>query len=162
MKKRLTKLEAAAALEVSPSTIDRMIQRQDLTIEKESRGSRYKVWVLLDEESGSSADRAPDGPPDSPPGPSGDSSPEVSEGSAEESSAVELATLRERNRSLEELADHHRQLLKDSEWRYQQLLQQLESSQRTVETLSKALPAGTPAETPQRRRWWSFGRRSTV
>ena len=158
MKKRLTKLEAAAVLEVSPSTIDRMIQRQDLTIEKESRGSRYKVWVLLDEESDSSADEAPEG--------SGDSSPEVPGGEApdvsEESSAVELATMRERNRSLEELADHHRQLLKDSEWRYQQLLQQLESSQRTVETLSKALPAGTPAEKPQRRRWWSFGRRSAV
>ena len=32
MTQRLTKLEAAARLDVSPSTIDRMIQRNELTI----------------------------------------------------------------------------------------------------------------------------------
>ena len=70
--------------------------------------------------------------------------------------------LRQQVEHLQELSEYHKQALKDSEWRYQQLLQQLESSQRTVETLSKALPPGTPAETPHRRRWWPFGRRSAV
>ena len=50
MTQRLTKLEAAARLDVSPSTIDRMIQRNELTIEKEPRGSRHKVWVLLEDD----------------------------------------------------------------------------------------------------------------
>ena len=55
MTQRLTKLEAAARLGVSPSTIDRMIRRNELAIEKEVRGTRYKVWVLTDASS-------PDGP----------------------------------------------------------------------------------------------------
>ena len=40
MLQRLTKLAAAARLDVSPSTIDRMILRGDLSIEKEPHGSR--------------------------------------------------------------------------------------------------------------------------
>ena len=70
---------------------------------------------------------------------------------------TENAMLRQQVEYLEELAEYHKQALKDSEWRYQQLLQQLEVSQRTVETLSKALPSGQPSEAV--RRWWPFGRR---
>ena len=44
-------------------------------------------------------------------------------------------------KNLEELADYHRGLLQDSEWRYQQAMEQLSASQRTMETLTKALPA---------------------
>ena len=96
MAQRLTKLEAAAALGVSPSTIDRMIQREELSIEKETRGSRYKVWVVLDGEAGPS------------PEPSGDASfasPEPAnegprnssgDGPMDESPWGELITLRER------------------------------------------------------------------
>ena len=72
---------------------------------------------------------------------------------------TDVAPVGERVKNLEELADYYRGLLKDSEWRYQQAMEQLGASQRTVETLTKALPAadaGTPA---QRRRWWPFGRR---
>ena len=47
---RLSKLEAAMRLGVSPSTIDRMIQRGQLEAEKDPHGTRYKVWVLLDDE----------------------------------------------------------------------------------------------------------------
>ena len=54
------------------------------------------------------------------------------------SDILELTGLRERVKSLEELADYHRELLKDSEWRYQQVSQQLDASQRTVETITKA------------------------
>ena len=75
------------------------------------------------------------------------------------SDKLELAVLKERVKSLEELADYHRALLKDSEWRYQQAMEQLGTSQRTVETLSKALPAAVDGNTPSpRRSWWPFGR----
>ena len=157
MPQRLTKLDAAATLGVSPSTIDRMIQREELTIEKETRGSRYKVWVLLDDEAGPSPEPSSDGSLES----SGDASSDLSEpssgGSIDESFWGELITLRERVKGLEELSDYHKQQLKDAEWRYQQLLQQLEVSQRTVEILGRALPA--PAdEAGRRRRWWPFRR----
>ena len=46
MQQRLSKLEAAQRLGVSPSTLDRMIRRGELEIEREGRGDRAKVWVL--------------------------------------------------------------------------------------------------------------------
>ena len=49
------------------------------------------------------------------------------------------------------------ELLKEEELRFHALLQELSSSHRTVETLSKALPAGPHAE-PARLRWWPFRR----
>ena len=66
---------------------------------------------------------------------------EVKPDASEASDGVELAVLRERVKSLEELADYHRDLLKDSEWRYQQAMEQLGAGQTTMETLTKALPA---------------------
>ena len=54
------------------------------------------------------------------------------------------------------LADYHRSQLKDADWRYQELVQSLQSSQRTVEVLTRALPAPAPApdnDTVRRRRW---------
>ena len=73
-----------------------------------------------------------------------------------------VAVLKERVKSLEELADYHRELLKDSEWRYQQAMEQLSTSQRTVETFTKALPeatsGGLSASHSPRRSWWPFGR----
>ena len=46
---RLTRQAAAERLQISESTLDRMIRRGDLPTEKETHGSRYKIWVLLDE-----------------------------------------------------------------------------------------------------------------
>ena len=46
---RLTRQQAAARLQVSESTIDRMIRRGHLATEKEHHGGRYTVWVLLDD-----------------------------------------------------------------------------------------------------------------
>ena len=70
-----------------------------------------------------------------------------------------MAVLRERVKNLEELADYHRELLKDSEWRYQQAMEQLSASQRTMENLTKALPAAVDGNTPSpRRSWWPFGK----
>ena len=206
---RLSKLEAAMRLGVSPSTVDRMIQRGQLEAEKEPHGTRYKVWVLLDDEQtdepGDSppgqpvdespdepvdespdepVDESPDEPPDEPPvnnDQSRDSPPPPPHISAQ----VEMATLRERAKSaedraqtLEGLADYHKQLLTDSEWRFQEILQQLKQSQQNVAALTRALPAPTaeapkedpdattmivdpePEPTPHRRwRWWPFGKR---
>ena len=175
---RLSKLDAAAHLGISPSTIDRMIQRGELESEKEPHGTRYKVWVLLDDESGvessdadgQSSEESPDESPDV-----GDQSPgqaaDSSDPSIDESASVELANLRERvkhaeerSRGLEELADYHKKLLDDSEWRYHQLIQQLHLSQEATLALTRALPpAIAEAVSPEpnlrrRRRWWPFGK----
>ena len=50
MDQKMSKLEAAAHLEVSASTIDRMIQKGELQIEKEPHGSRHRIWVVMDAE----------------------------------------------------------------------------------------------------------------
>ena len=190
---RLSKLEAAMRLGVSPSTIDRMIQRGQLEAEKEPHGTRYKVWVLLDDEQtdepddsppGQPVDESPDEPPDEPPvnnDQSRDSPPPPPHISAQ----VEMVTLRERAsaksaedraKTLEGLADYHKQLLTDSEWRFQEILQQLKQSQHNVAALTRALPPPTGDATRQdtdpstivvdldptprqRRRWWPFGKR---
>lgn len=152
MAQKLTKLEAAARLEVSQSTIDRMIQRGDLQVQKERHGNRHRIWVVLDE-----SREASTGVFDSSPNESGHSPPER----VDMSETLELTVLRERVKNLEELVEHHRGLLKDSEWRYQQLFEQLSSNQRTVESLTRALPAGDNGTLSQRRRWWRFGKGSS-
>ena len=152
MAQKLTKLEAAARLEVSQSTIDRMIQRGDLQVQKERHGNRHRIWVVLDE-----SREASTGVFDSSPNESGHSPPER----VDMSETLELTVLRERVKNLEELVEHHRGLLKDSEWRYQQLFEQLRSNQRTVEALTRALPAGANGTLSQRRRWWRFGKGSS-
>ena len=161
MAQKLTKLEAAARFEVSQSTIDRMIQRGDLQVQKERHGNRHRIWVVLDDSSpdssGDESREASTGVFDSSPNESGHSPPER----VDMSETLELTVLRERVKNLEELVEHHRGLLKDSEWRYQQLLEQLSSNQRTVESLTRALPAGDNGTLSQRRRWWRFGKGSS-
>ena len=69
---------------------------------------------------------------------------------------------------VQELADYRKQLLEDSEWRYHELLQQVDRLTETNLGLVKALPlalADSTAETNaapepaprRRRRWWPFG-----
>lgn len=248
MTRRLTKLDAALALGVSPSTINRMIRRNELTIEKERRGSQYKVWVLLDDDlavaggagqpamasngiAGSpgsdagqpagelhgkaappegAADRPtaipscapglPDGtavqpkaepngvggstegaagqpalerdgiagPPEDaadhsavePNGVAGNAALDPAGTQFDQAALVELATLRERVKNSEQLAEYRGELLKESELRFHALLQELSSSQRTVDNLTKMLPAGKEEEGKKRRRWWQFGRKA--
>ena len=157
MMQRVTKMQAATRLDVSQSTIDRMIRRGDLQIETELHGSRHRVWVLMDDdkddatadESADTSNTSPDNSHDT----SGDELPDGTDASTE----VELAVLRERVKSLEELADYHRGLLKDSEWRYQQAMEQLGVSQKNMETLTRALPAAHPEEDiAPRWPWWPF------
>ena len=140
---RLTKQQAADHFGVSVTTLDRMIRRGELQIERDGPGERAKVWILLDEEEGLS-----------------DGSPNRQQGRPrDEPRDVEMEVLREKVKNLEELSDYHKQQLKDAEWRYQQILQELSSSHRTVETLTRALPAASEQPTEQRKRgWWPFRR----
>ena len=177
---RLSKLEAAMRLGVSPSTVDRMIQRGQLEAEKEPHGTRYKIWVLLDDDA--RADEPGDSPGDSAGDEPGDEPPANNDQSGDSplpppdiSAQVEMATLRERAKSaedraqtLEGLAKYHQQLLTDSEWRFQEILQQLKLSQQNVAALTRALPPpmdDTPGQDPdpdstsrRRWRWWPFGK----
>ena len=158
MAQKLTKMEAAARLDVSQSTIDRMIQKGELQIEKEPHGSRHRIWVLMNgENADASADMSVD-VSDNSSEDSHDASTDEMPDTADMSEAIELAVLRERVKNLEELTNYHREQLKDSEWRYQQAMDQLGNSQRTVDTLTKALPAADPGIASQRRRWWPFGK----
>ena len=153
MVQRLSKLEAARVLQVHHSTIDRMIQRGELDVEREGDGRKSKVWVLLD------------GPPSDTPKSSSNTQAASSNGSSpaaagqpgEVAAEVDVATLRERVKNLEELVEYQRQQLTDADWRYQQLLEQLASSQRISENLSRPLPAAkSNGESVQHRRWWPF------
>ena len=161
---RMTKQEAGAHLGVSPSTIDRMIRRQELTTEKERHGSRYRVWVLMDDADVSDVSPAESGHELKEPHDHSDQSDDKSEwsdasgDSSNQSLIVELAALRERIRSAEELAEYRGELLKEAELRYHTLLQELSSAHRTVETLSRALPApaGSTAAQQRRKWWWPF------
>ena len=154
MAQKLTKMEAAARLDVSQSTIDRMIQKGELQIEKEPHGSRHRIWVLMNDENADASGDMSDNSPDDSHDPSADKMPDA----ADMSEVIELAVLRERVKNLEELADYHREQLKDSEWRYQQAMEQLGASQRTVDTFTKALPTADPRIPSHHRRWWPFGK----
>ena len=195
---RLSKQQAAARLEVSTATIERKIQRGELKAEKEPHGSRYRVWVIFDDDETVEAAVATrvETSVETPVAsvlrrdkPLVETSvetpvasvlrrnkPLVETGVAiplppELAPAVEMARLQERNKALEELADYHRQLLSDSEWRFQEMIHQLKQSNDTIATLSRALPepkdesddtaspaAAALAEKKQRRpRWWPFG-----
>ena len=159
MRHKLTKIEAAAHLDVSASTIDRMIQRGELRTIKEPHGSRHRVWIVMDADVDDASSNSSGHSSDTPPHASADVSLDDIPDAPDTSSEVEIAVLRERVRNLEELASYHRELLKDSEWRYQQAVDQLGTSQRTVETLTKALPnADTANKVTPRPFWWPFGR----
>ena len=167
---RLSKQEAAARLGVSTATIERRIQRGQLQAEKEAQGTRYRVWVILEDEAtvetdvatpvsagvgtGSRQDQTADTTPVATPPP------------AELDAYIEMARLQEqlksaqqRASSLEELADYHKQALTDSEWRYHEILTELKQSQQNLAAVTRALPAPQESRTDRdrpRRVWWPF------
>ena len=69
-----------------------------------------------------------------------------------------VAALRNERDGLRELVAHLQERLKESEWRYQELLQQLNLSQQNMASLVKALPTASSGDTTQHRRWWPFGK----
>ena len=74
----------------------------------------------------------------------------------------EVVALRTERDGLRELVAYLQGQLKDADWRYQELLQQLKMSQQNVSQLVRALPtadtASPKASQSQRRRWWPFGK----
>ena len=133
--RRLSKLDAAKELEVSPTTIDRMIGRGELQTEQEPRGSRYKVWVILpDGEPGSPSEE----PRDSPGGQSGDGPLPT----MDESTMEELIRLRLQVKNIEDLATYRAELLNEAGRREQLILEQLAASQRNLEAVTLALNPG--------------------
>ena len=157
MVQKVSKLDASRILEVSPSTIDRRIERGELEIEHEPRGNSYKVWVLLDDAAVAQADDEPAA------GLGGEAAAKVSEvagiadappNAAAESTEIRL--LKQENQHLKELAEFRKEALNESETRFRELLDGFNASQRTVETLTRALnPAPeTTVAIPPRRSWW--------
>ena len=134
---RVTRKDAVAKLNVSKSTLDRMIKRGELTTETEQHGRRHTVWVLMDDATEDISD---------------DSTRDITGHFLEASehtghdTATENLALQVQVKGLRDLVDLYRERLTDSDWRYQELLEQLK-------TMTKALPAAEAA-TPQAKRWW--------
>ena len=144
---RVTRNEAAARLKISKSTLDRMIKRGEITTETEQHGRRHTVWVLMDD--------AIEDIDDVSTGNTNGHSPKAGEHIehiADETRAENLA-LRVEVTGLRELVDLYRERLADSDWRYQELMEQFKA-------LPKALSAAPaqpmePEEPPRpKRRWW--------
>lgn len=106
VQQRYTRQQAAAHLGVSLTTVDRMIRRGEVQMEREGPGERARVWVLLDEEHLGSSHGALNGEPS---------------GATRD---AEVEVLKERVKHLEELSDYRAKLLQESELRYHELLQQ--------------------------------------
>ena len=130
---RVTRLEASRLLKISPSTVDRRIERGELTVEKEVHGSRNRIWVVLED-----ADLEV---PSEVPG-------KVSPENLPESHLEEVIFLRERVKSLESLDEYHRGQLVQKDLLVQELM-------GTVNRLATALPEGKrPAGAVKG--WWRW------
>ena len=153
--RRLSKLDAAKELEVSPTTIDRMIARGELQTEQEARGSRYKVWVLLPEDEHGSSRDSPGGQP---------GGEQLS--ATDKSEVEELIRLQLQVKNLEDLSNYRSELLNQAGQREQLLMDQLTASQKNLASVTLALnpgqaPVERPAERP-RRSWWPWKRDSNT
>ena len=138
---RVTRKDAAARLNVSKSTLDRMIKRGELTTETEQHGNRHTVWVLMDDDIEDTAEVST--------GNTNGHFPEASEHIGDDTDAENLA-LQAEVKGLRELVDLYRERLTDADWRYQELLEQLK-------TMTNALPAPVgPAASQPKRWWWPF------
>ena len=137
---RVTRNEAAAKLNVSKSTLDRMIKKGELDTETEQHGHRHTVWVLMD-------DVVEDTTEDFTENTNGHF-PASSEHIRDDTGAENLA-LQAEVTGLRELVDLYRERLTDADWRYHEVLEQLK-------TMTKALPTAEPAGPKAKWRWWPF------
>ena len=161
MVQRVSKLDASRILEVSPSTIDRRIERGELQVEREARGSSYKVWVLLDDAAG---DGASAGATEPPPTPADDLAENPVAPPGDTALLIELTTLRERAKNFENLSEYYKTQLDDANYRYHEVLRNLTVSQQTVDRMTKALNPGSDAAvlTKSRWSWWPFGQQTST
>ena len=137
---RVTRNAAAARLQVSNSTLDRMIKRGEITTETEQHGQRHTVWVLMDDDIEDTAEVSTGNTNGYIPGRS-----EYTGGNT----AAENIALRAEVKGLRELVDLYQERLSDVDWRYHELLEQLK-------TMTKALPMAPEEPPQQKRRWWPF------
>ena len=147
--KRVSKMEAVNILDVSLSTVERMIKRGDLQVEQEDIGGRHRIWILLDEKEG---DLQADNSGEQPAG----YSPEMPGEKFTTSDREELVALRVQVKGLQDLSGFRAEQLKESELRFQLLMQQLE-------LLTRALPAPPPeqkAAAGTKWGWWPWRSRS--
>ena len=147
---RVSRTEAARHLGVSISTIDRRIQRGELSVEKEGYGSRERVYVLLDEDSSALS-------PAAAPMAAG----ATARGGLGDTTGAYVMTLEHQVQSLKELADYRQKELQESELRFQQVLGNLTTAQQTIERMSRALPAPEESAPGARRSrsWWPWRKR---
>ena len=134
---RLTRREAAAKLNVSKSTLDRMIKRGQLATVAEQHGLRHTVWILFDDVIEDTTEDFT--------GVTNGHIPASSEHTGDNTEA-ENPALQAEVKGLRELVDLYRERLADADWRYQELLEQLK-------TMTKALPAAQDVA-PRPKRWW--------
>ena len=149
---RLSRKDAAARLDVSMSTIDRMVKKGQLRTQTDQHGQNHTVWILMDdEEPDDGADRTAYAAEHTPEYAALANELQSDDGEhAETDIQVELATLRTENTGLLALVDLYKDRLADADWRYQELLAH-------VRAITPAL-AASPASEPERkkRRWWPF------
>ena len=147
--KRVSKMEAVNILDVSLSTVERMIKRGDLQVEQEDLGGRHRIWILLNEKEGDlQADKSDEQP--------AGYSPEMPGEKLTTSDREELVALRVQVKGLQDLSGFRAEQLKESELRFQLLMQQLE-------LLTRALPAPPPeqkAAAGTKWGWWPWRSRS--
>ena len=144
--RRVNKMDAVNILGVSLSTVERMVKRGDLQIEKEDLGGRHRIWVLLDEQEDELSVDQPAGYSAGMPG-----------DELNRSEREELVALRVQVKGLQDLSDFRAEQLKESELRFQQIIQQME-------LLTRALPAPPPeqrATAGDRWGWRPWRRRSS-
>ena len=157
---------------VSTATVERRIHRGELHAEKEPHGTKYRVWVIFDDESPVETDVATPveahvETPGQQKSPTNAAPPlrDIDSFRSVVSLEGQLKSAQDRAKSLEELADFHRQALKDVEWRYHEIPMELRQCQQNLAAVTRALP---PAEkhredavdrNHRRRTWWPFGRR---
>ena len=146
---RLSKRAAADTLGISLSTLHRRIQRGELETEREGSAANDKVWVLVDIADGSSNDISSDIA-----GEQAEMTVDIPTVPSAMADDREVAVLREQVKHLEELAAYRAELLKESELRFHELMN---SSQKTIEALTRALPEPPqPREQKKRTWWWPF------
>ena len=137
---RVTRKEAAARLNISKSTLDRMIKRGELTTETEQHGHRHTIWVLMDDDIEDTAEVST--------GNTNGHFPEAIAHTGDNTGAENLA-LQTEVKGLRDLVNLYRERLTEADWRYQELLEQLK-------TMTKALPAAQDAAPRPKRWWWPF------
>ena len=127
MVQRVTKQQAMVSMGISSSTLERRIKSGEVQVEVDHAGSRRRVWVVVD-----------DDPADEPPG--------IQDDIQHPTGDTQVVVMQVKLDNALALAEYRAELLRESETRFHELLQQMNS-------LTRALPA--PAEKP-RRSWWPW------